>query len=182
MYKLTFLLLTAVLSACAHLPELGSDEDRPAKAAAAPSWLYPRLNQAEPAQLLLCHVESPRQACIEESRGLNAAGIGGIFLPLKVSLPVITIESGRADLQVTINGIDAACTTGSANRSDNNTLIKIGRVYCNWLVIGNVISTLTLSIDWEDSTNRTFGGRYAMSFIGTGNGAGSGFYSGKEQS
>lgn len=146
------------------------------------SWLLPLLCDTESTELLMCDVETPRQTCNRERRGLKAAGVGGFFLPLKVSLPVATVAASRTDLHVAVNGIDAGCTAGSVKTSVDNAFLEISNVFCNWLVIGNVFSNLKLSFDWDDPATRTFGGRYAVRFIGTGNGYGSGIYSAKVQS
>lgn len=182
MIKLAVLMLPLVLSACAHFPDIESIEGESAARVTVSSWLLPLLSHTKSTQLLMCNVETPRQACNLERKGLNAAGVGGIFLPLKISLPVVTIKASRANLQVSINGIDAACTSGSVNTNISHGSVEISNVYCNWLVIGNVISNLKLSFDWDDPERRTFGGRYFISFIGTGNGSGSGLYSAKVQS
>lgn len=136
----------------------------------------------KPTRLLICDVEAPRQSCTDEPAGLVAAGLGGFLLPLKISVPHITIGENRANPKVTINGKDAACTTGLISISQHSNIMEIGNVFCNWLVVGNVVSHLTLSIDWEDDSGITFGGRYALRFIGTGNGAGSGIYTAMVQS
>ena len=182
MIKFSLLLLPVVLSACAQLPEIESVKGESAARVTISSWLLPILRDTETTQLLMCDVETPRQGCFWERKGLDAIGLGGIFLPLKISLPRMTIKASRANLQVTINGIDAACTAGSVNTNVNHAFVEISNVYCNWLVIGNVVSSLRLSFDWDDPASRTFGGRYAINFIGTGNGSGSGFYSAKVQS
>ena len=182
MIKHAVLVLSVALSACAQLPEIESIKSESSARVAVSSWLFPRLGDSEPIQLLLCDVETPRQACNTERKGLDAVGVGGIFLPLKISLPVMTVKENQANLQVSINGIDAVCTAGSVNTNVIHAYVKISNVYCNWLVIGNVYSSLKLSFDWDDPAKRTFGGRYAIGFMGTGNGFGSGIYSAKVQS
>ncbi len=178
MLKFTILLLPAILGACAQLPEIKPGTVERADAAVS-GWLLPLLSKTESTRLLMCDVDMPGQDCNADRTGLNAAGIGGIFLPLKVSIPVITIRASRAHIHVAINGIDATCTTGSVTLEPNNTFLKISRVFCNWIVVGNVISSVKLSIDWANRANGSFGGRYAIRFNGTGNGSGSGVYSAK---
>jgi len=180
MKTLIVLLLSMFLSACAQLPERKSSEL--ASDPAAARWLLPFINKAESTRLLLCDVEIPRQACLSARQGLSATGLGGIFLPLNVSLPEVTVERSHASLQVSINGKDASCTMGDVKTSARDSFIEISNVFCNWLVIGNVISSLKLSIDWGKPEERTFGGRYTIRFIGTGNGSGAGVYSAKVQS
>lgn len=179
MIRYLLVVLSVLLSACAQLPEIKGESSARVTVS---NWLLPLLRDTESVQLLMCDVESPRQVCNSERKGLEAAGVGGILLPLKVSLPVVTIKASRAKLNVAINGIDAACTSGSVKTTENRAFVEIRNVYCNWLVIGNVSSNLKLSLDWEDRESRSFGGRYTVRFIGTGNGSGSGFYSAKVRS
>lgn len=179
MIRPVLLLFPVLLSACAQLPEIELANGESSARVTVSDWLLPLLRDTESTQLLMCDVETPREACNSERKGLDAAGVGGIFIPLRVSLPVVTIKASRASLQVAINGIDAACTTGTVNTNVNRAFVEISNVYCNWLVIGNVSSNLKLSFDWDDPASRTFGGRYTIRFIGTGNGSGSGLYSAK---
>jgi hypothetical protein len=44
------------------------------------------------------------------------------------------------------------------------------------MVVGNVLATADLSIDRIDLKNKTFTGYYRLTFHGTGNVAGSGYY------
>lgn len=48
--------------------------------------------------------------------------------------------------------------------------------YCNWIIIGNVLANVDLSIDDIDSHNSTFNGFYKVTFYGTRVAAGSGYY------
>ncbi len=182
MKNFTLLIMTGLLVSCAQLPEINPNTGLPAAGIGVSNWILPNLKQPEPARLLVCDVEMPGEACKEGSTGLKAVGIGGFLLPLKVSLPTVTINSNQAALHVTINSIGAGCTKGKVKMSQSPALLEISNVFCNWLVIGNVISNLKLSIDWEDPQNRSFGGRYAIKFNGTGNGSGSGFYSAEVES
>ncbi|MEO1237890.1 MAG: hypothetical protein AAFX76_13985 [Planctomycetota bacterium] len=54
--------------------------------------------------------------------------------------------------------------------------LKVEPFYANWAVIGNVIAGAKLSFDQLDMRGRTFTGYYQVSFFGTGNAAGSGYY------
>ncbi len=182
MGKFTPLIFSIALSACAQLPAFEPLKGESAARVTVSSWLLPLLRDIKSTQLLLCDVETPRQACNLERIGLDATGVGGVFLPLVVSLPLVEVKASRASLQVDINGIDATCTAGSIRPNTNHTLVEINNVYCNWLVVGNVVSNLKLSFDWDDPASGTFGGRYQIRFIGTGNGSGSGIYSARVRS
>ncbi len=54
--------------------------------------------------------------------------------------------------------------------------MQLGGFYCNWVVIGNVIVNADLSIDTINLKNKVFTGFYKVTFHGTGNAAGSGYY------
>lgn len=182
MKMFSVLIFTITLSACAQLPDTQPASAEPATQDTMASWILPLINDTESTQLLMCDVKTSRDKCSQPRAGLEATGLGGIFLPLKVSLPMMTIKANQANIHVAINGIDAACTTGSVKTNLEQALVEINNVFCNWLVIGNVLSNLKLSIDWDDPQSRTFGGRYAISFFGTGNGSGSGIYSAEVKS
>lgn len=181
MHTLTILLLPIVLSACVQLPE-NNPQVVSADTFAVSNWLLPLIERAERIQISMCKVENPRLPCFDRYKGLEATGIGGFLLPLKVSVPSMTMQATHAELNVIINGKDAACTSGLVEANTKSNVVEISNIFCNWLIIGNVVSKLKLSIDWEDPVSRTFGGRYAILFFGTGNGAGSGIYSAQVQS
>jgi hypothetical protein len=54
--------------------------------------------------------------------------------------------------------------------------VQLRNFYCNWLVIGNVVVNADLSIDNVNLKDRVFTGFYKVTFHGTGNAAGSGYY------
>ncbi len=182
MFKIVLFIITIGLSACAQFPKLETLNGEIEDPKTVSSWLLPVINATESAQLLMCDVATKRETCKRENSGLDAAGLGGIFLPLKVSVPTVTLRANRVDIHVVINGVDATCTSGSVITNVNRASVEFRQVYCNWLLVGNVISNLELSIDWDDPINRTFGGRYIIRFFGTGNGSGSGIYSAEVQS
>jgi len=181
MLKLVPLILPVVLCACAQLPRADPETGTFRTDLPVSGWLFPLFSDDKPTKLLICDVEVSRQKCVNPQEGLSAFGLGGLFLPLKVRIPVLHIGNDRADPQVVINGIPAACTKGSIHSHSDAASINISHVFCNWLGIGNVISNLRLTFDWEDPQSRTFGGRYVVKFIGTGNGSGSGMYTAQVQ-
>ena len=182
MSRFSLLILSIVLSSCARLPErsLATNDSRPQLSMA--TWLNPGLQDNSTIKLVLCDIQARGQACKEAREGLNATGLGGIFLPLKVLVPSLTLTGNRADPQVIINGVNAACASGSMTVSANHSSLEITNILCNWLLIGNVVSSVKLTLDWDDPDSRRFGGRYLIKFFGTGNGSGSGFYSAEVQS
>jgi len=181
--KLTLFTLSLALSGCAQLPAIDAEmrDSATASRESVSAWVPPLLREPESTRLRICDVDAPRELCSETDRGLAAVGLGGLFLPLKVSLPQMTVTAEQVALQVDINGIDAKCTTGALALNANLGLLEVGRVYCNWFVIGNVVSGLKLTLDWDDPASGSFGGRYRMRFIGTGNGSGSGIYTAQVQ-
>ena len=54
--------------------------------------------------------------------------------------------------------------------------LVVRRFYGTWVVSGNVLTRLELSVDRIDLSDRSFGGYYALQFNGTGNAGGSGYY------
>ncbi len=181
MLKQLFLLLPILTSACAQLPEKDSGAENMVDVGSFLTWVVPRDGQTESTHWSLCDTQKSRQACHGKNAGLQATGLGGLFLPLKVSLSDLSFGADRSRIGVAINGRDAICTNGLLASSDSHAFIEIHDVFCNWLLIGNVISSLKLTIDWIDPASYTFGGRYSVRFIGTGNGAGAGFYTAKER-
>nr|MDJ0789558.1 hypothetical protein [Myxococcota bacterium] len=69
----------------------------------------------------------------------------------------------RATGELTIN------ESGSAN-------LEYGGFYCNWILIGNVVTRLRMSVDRIDLREGSFAGYYDLRFNGTGNAGGSGYY------
>ena len=60
---------------------------------------------------------------------------------------------------------------------DNDTItLQLRNFYCNWVVIGNVLVNADFSIDRIDPHAKVFTGFYKITFHGTGNAAGSGYY------
>jgi hypothetical protein len=61
-------------------------------------------------------------------------------------------------------------------RENNTITLELRNFYCNWIVVGNVIVNADFSIDYIDPQNKVFSGFYKMTFHGTGNAAGSGYF------
>jgi hypothetical protein len=84
-----------------------------------------------------------------------------------------------ATVQSKADAIPPLCRTvhGQILLRDNNTItVQLRNFYCNWVVLGNVIVNADFSIDRIDSQNKVFNGFYKITFHGTGNAAGSGYY------
>lgn len=158
------ILILPLLAACSgSLPVQTDNEGAPARP----------LFQAR--AFTFCVADGTSRQCETPSSGLSAQGLGGLFLPLAAEVETIRFGSEKARLSLVVNDIAARCTRGSIDWSVGPREVKIGRIFCNWLVIGNVVANLRLTVDWVESVDR-FGGRYTIGFGGTGNGSGSGYY------
>lgn len=161
----TLLLPLLVLSACsASLPQPSTEMD---VVDAAPLIAGRAVK--------FCDVKKGERRCPSLSRGLSANGLGGVFLPLAAQIEAIDFGSEYAEISLKVNEFPALCSDGRLDWDQVQGGVRIEGLFCNWLAIGNVASTVTLSFDWVESADR-FGGRYAIGFGGTGNGSGSGYF------
>ncbi len=141
-----------------------------------------------PYTIQLCEADPLSKKCKKGSEGISATGVGGLFLPLVLHVRGMRVSQAResllgleidASFLSSADGIPPLCATaqGTIFSRDNNTAsIQIGNFYCNWLVVGNVLVNADLSIDGIDLKNKTFTGYYRLTFHGTGNVGGSGYY------
>jgi hypothetical protein len=60
--------------------------------------------------------------------------------------------------------------------ADGSLALRFGKFYCNWALVGNVIVSADFSIDSVSVKDRTLTGFYRITFHGTGNAAGSGYF------
>jgi hypothetical protein len=84
-----------------------------------------------------------------------------------------------ASLNVTVDAISPLCGTVGGKivfRENNTASVQLRNFYCNWMVIGNVIVNADLSIDNINLKDKVVTGFYKLTFHGTGNAAGSGYY------
>ena len=141
-----------------------------------------------PYKVSLCEADPVSKVCKKGSYGVKANGVGGLFIPLVLNVSGMTIskqspsDSGwaiDATVQSKADAIPPLCRTvhGQIFVRDNNTItVQLRNFYCNWVVLGNVIVNADFSIDRIDSQNKVFNGFYKITFHGTGNAAGSGYY------
>lgn len=141
-----------------------------------------------PYTVRLCAADPSTKDCKTGAPGLSATGVGGLFFPLLLRVNGMRVRQQRpspdglaieAALSSRADGIAPLCTTAHAavvSRDDNTASIRIRNLYCNWLAVGNVIASLDLSIDRIDLKDKTFTGYYKLTFHGTGNVSGSGYY------
>lgn len=143
---------------------------------------------ATPFTIKLCEADLSSKECKNGSDGISASGVGGLFLPLALHVTGMTVSKQSqsvdgwavdASLHSKVDGISPLCQTahGQIIARDNNTLaLQLRHFYCNWVVVGNVIVNADLSIDHIDPKGKVFTGFYKVTFYGTGNAAGSGYY------
>lgn len=141
-----------------------------------------------PYTINLCEADLTSKTCITDDGGISASGIGGIGLPLFLDMDGIVVsEASQIDNQITfkskintdINKIPPWCgnVEGNINVKENSMAgLTLSNFYCNWAVIGNVLTNVDLSIDNINLRSQSFTGYYKISFYGTGNGVGSGYY------
>jgi hypothetical protein len=165
-------------------PRLTIDErERDARQAAADLF-----DSSTPYTVKLCEADPSSKECKKGNEGITATGVGGLFLPLALHVTgiIVSKQSQSADgwaidasFQSKVDAISPLCQTahGQIVSRDNNTLsVQLRNFYCNWLVIGNVVVNADLSIDNVNLKDRVFTGFYKVTFHGTGNAAGSGYY------
>ncbi len=141
-----------------------------------------------PQRFRLCEADPETGDCDDADDGLTAIGLGGAALPLYMDVDALSVSQveregegwtfeSRFDSRV--NGIPPLCTDATAELQVNDVgsaNIEYGGFYCNWILIGNVVTRLKLSIDRIDLPSQSFGGYYALSFNGTGNAVGQGYF------
>jgi len=136
----------------------------------------------------LCEADPVSKECRKGSDGIRANGVGGLLLPLALHLRGMTVskqspaQSGwaiDASVESKVDAISPLCRTahGQILLRDNDTVtVHLRNFYCNWVVVGNVLVNTDFSIDHIDPPNKAFTGFYKITFHGTGNAAGSGYY------
>jgi hypothetical protein len=186
-------LLLLTLSACGTTrqfvdqPQLTVDgTDKSARQATAEL-----LDGGTPYKLSLCEADPVSRNCKQGSNGIKANGVGGLFFPLVLTVSGITVNKQSssatgwaidAAVQSKADAIAPLCRIahGQILLRDNNTAaMQLRHFYCNWVVVGNVIVNVDFSIDHVDLQRRAFNGFYKITFHGTGNAAGSGYYEAK---
>ena len=141
-----------------------------------------------PYSLTLCEADLSSKQCKQASQGITATGVGGLFLPLTLHVKGITVrrQSPSPDglafdavLDAKADAIAPMCGTvgGKIVVRDNNTVsLQFRNFYCNWALVGNVIVNADLSLDNINLQDKVVTGFYKVTFYGTGNASGSGYY------
>ena len=136
----------------------------------------------------LCEADQTSRECRREQQGIAATGVGGFFLPLSLRVTALMISNETEspdgwviDTSVSskVDAIAPLCRSvrGKILVRQNDTMsVELPNFYCNWMAVGNVVVKADLSIDNIDLKARTFSGFYKITFHGTGNASGSGYY------
>jgi len=141
-----------------------------------------------PYNVSLCEADPSSKECTKANAGVTAKGVGGIFLPLVLEVRGMSIEkqmpsadgvSFKASLDAKVDALSPHCGTVGGRvvvRENNTASVQLRHFYCNWAVIGNVLVNADFSVDSIDLKERVVTGFYKLTFHGTGNAAGSGYY------
>jgi hypothetical protein len=141
-----------------------------------------------PYSVTLCEADATSKQCQKDSPGITAKGVGGLFLPLTLHVKGMNIRKTTpatdglafdASLDAKVDAVSPLCGTvgGKVIVRDNNTAsVQLRHFYCNWVVVGNVIVNADFSIDNINLEEKAVTGFYKVTFHGTGNAAGSGYY------
>jgi len=162
------------LSGCAanRLPETGVALSGPQSTGngleQAISALKPDANEI--VRFSFCEADAKTGQCLEPTVGLTGYGLGGLFLPLLVRVDGFELRrddatQGDGPIEIkfstNVNGISPLC-----ERTDAEFEVLEGRVlrlgatpfYCNWVVIGNVVTQIEFGIDRVNTQSRSFSG------------------------
>lgn len=141
-----------------------------------------------PYTVKLCEADRSSRRCKQGEPGITATGVGGLFLPLTLHVTALLVskESLSADgwaidasFDSRVDGISPVCRIAQGqivSRANNTVSVQLRNFYCNWVVVGNVLVNADFSIDSIDAKEKVFTGFYKVTFHGTGNAAGSGYY------
>src|SRR5262249_40456766 len=137
-----------------------------------------------PYTVKLCEAERTSKQCKEDSEGVSAKGVGGLFLPLVLNVRGMEIRSQHlagdglsfdAAINAKVDAISPRCVTAGGRivaRENNTASVTFKPFYCNWVVIGNVLVNADFSIDSIDVQGKFVTGYYKLTFHGTGNALG----------
>jgi hypothetical protein len=188
--RLLLSLPLSVLAACgttrhfvAQPPLTVDDPQKDAHQAAADLF-----GLAPPYTVTLCEADRVSKECKQGNAGIAATGVGGLFLPLRLHVTQLSVskQSQAADswaidasVRSTVDAISPLCQIAHGHiisRQNNTISVQFDHFYCNWVVVGNVLVNADLSIDQISLKDKVFTGFYKVTFHGTGNAAGSGYY------
>ena len=143
---------------------------------------------AAPYTVTLCEADPVSKECKEGNAGIMATGVGGLLLPLRLHMTALSVSKQNqaadgwaidASVRSKVDAIPPLCQTahGQIVARENDTIsVRLQHFYCNWVVVGNVLVNTDLSIDNISLKDKVFTGFYKVTFHGTGNATGSGYY------
>lgn len=141
-----------------------------------------------PLYLSLCNASRSTRECLPGDSGLTARGVGGLFLPLKLHVRGIRVSAVqqtadgttfRGAIDSKVDAIAPLCGASQVQAlygADGSLSLRFGKFYCNWALVGNVIVNADFAVDSISVGDRTLTGYYRITFHGTGNAAGSGYF------
>lgn len=156
--------------------------------ATAPAAVAAIFSGSTPLYLSLCNASRSTRECLSGDSGLTARGVGGLFLPLQLHVRGIRVSAVqqtaegttfRAAIDSKVDAIAPLCGSSrvQAVYDEGGSLsLRFGKFYCNWALVGNVIVNADFAIDSVSVRERTLTGFYRITFHGTGNAAGSGYF------
>ncbi len=135
---------------------------------------------------VLCESSGPDAACTSNDLGMFVLGgpLPGRGALKSASFLSVTdsAESNSLKLRIELNetfmGTPLVCShaDGTLNIDANGkAVLEFAPHYCNWALIGNVFTSLSMAIDRIDLNSRKITGYYSLATTGTGNGSGSGY-------
>jgi hypothetical protein len=145
-------------------------------------------SRSTPFYVSLCNASRSTRQCLPGGSGITARAVGGLFLPLtlhvrgiRVSAVHQTTDGPTFDVAFDskVDAISPVCGSShvqTAYGNDGSLSLHFARFYCNWALVGNVIVSAALSVDSLSLQDRTLTGYYRITFHGTGNAAGSGYF------
>jgi hypothetical protein len=141
-----------------------------------------------PYSVVLCEAEVATKQCKKGAPGIGAQGVGGLLLPLQLHVTRMEVHEQHAEpdgiafeasLDARVDAISPLCGTVGGRvvgRPNETAFVELKSFYCNWVLVGNVIVNAKLSIDSISVRDRVVTGFYRLTFHGTGNAEGSGYY------
>ena len=145
-------------------------------------------SESTPFYLSLCNASRSTRECLPGDSGITARGVGGLFFPLTLHVRGIRVSAVHQTTDSTtfhgafdskVDAIAPLCGSTQVQAvfgADHSLSLRFGKFYCNWAVVGNVIVNADFSVDSVSIQDRTLTGFYRITFHGTGNAAGSGYF------
>jgi hypothetical protein len=141
-----------------------------------------------PYTVSLCEADQTSRECRKGNPGIAATGVGGLLIPLSLHVTALMIKRESqspdgwdidASVDSKVDAITPLCRTAHGKvmaRANDTVSVRLPNFYCNWLAVGNVLVNADFSIDRIDLKDKSFTGFYKITFHGTGNASGSGYY------